>query len=351
MFAKIVKATVVAVVLAACSRSGPAPVEYRAADKPVAVVPTAEQPAAPAPAERRAKAALPPAPNFAEPAKVTQAALSSGLSVRPEILAYEVKKGESVYALSRRFGVSIRQLIVANGLKAPYRLNAGRRLKIPGGKLHTVGKGETIYAISRQYRIDMRDLVMTNKLRAPYEIKVGQKLRVPSDDAVPAVAVQSSQRPVSSKAANAGTRPTESKSQPPWRVARSIPKPPKRVGRFAWPVKGRVLSKYGPKPGGSHNDGVNIAVPRGTPVRAAENGVVAYIGNELRGFGNLLLLRHGNRWMTAYAHADKVLVRVGQKVKQGEVIAHAGSTGNVSKPQLHFEIRRGVSAVNPLRYL
>ena len=131
-----------------------------------------------------------------------------------------------------------------------------------------------------------------------------------------------------------------------------MPQPePRSSGRFAWPLKGRVISRFGAKKGGLHNDGVNIAVKRGTKVRAAENGVIAYSGNELRGFGNLLLIRHADGYTSAYAHVGDLLVKRGQMVKRGQVIARAGSTGNVSIPQLHFEIRKGVKAVDPLKYL
>ena len=108
---------------------------------------------------------------------------------------------------------------------------------------------------------------------------------------------------------------------------------------------------FGPKSGGLHNDGINIAAARGTPVRAAENGVVVYIGNQLRGFGNLLLIKHSGGWMTAYAHADTLLVRRGQTVRRGEAVARVGSTGSVTQPQLHFEVRKGTRAVDPTRLL
>lgn len=121
--------------------------------------------------------------------------------------------------------------------------------------------------------------------------------------------------------------------------------------RFVWPVNGRVVSGYGDKAGGLHNDGVNIQAPRGTPIRAAADGVVVYAGSDLKGFGNMLLIRHGGNWLTAYAHAQAVLVDRGQRVKQGEVIARVGSSGNVDQPQLHFELRRGREAVDPERYL
>lgn len=131
-----------------------------------------------------------------------------------------------------------------------------------------------------------------------------------------------------------------------------IPAPPPRSRTaFLWPVRGQILSDFGSRSDGRHNDGINIAAPRGTPVKAAENGVVAYAGNELRGFGNLILLKHADGWMTAYAHNDAILVERGAEVKRGQPIARVGATGNVDTSQLHFEIRRGSKAVNPRAYL
>jgi murein DD-endopeptidase MepM/ murein hydrolase activator NlpD len=113
------------------------------------------------------------------------------------------------------------------------------------------------------------------------------------------------------------------------------------------PVKGRVISNFGPKEGGLHNDGINISAPIGTPIKASENGVVVYTGNQLRGYGNLILVRHSGGWVSAYAHTSKFLVQAGDKVKQGEVIAQVGQSGSVSRPQLHFELRKGTRAVDP----
>jgi murein DD-endopeptidase MepM/ murein hydrolase activator NlpD len=129
------------------------------------------------------------------------------------------------------------------------------------------------------------------------------------------------------------------------------PAPPPAGRGFIWPVKGRILSGYGPGPGGTYNDGINIAAPAGTPIRAAEDGVVAYAGNELRGFGNLVLLKHPNGWMSAYAHCDAILVKKGARVRRGQTIARVGATGAVAEPQLHFELRRGTHALDPAQQL
>jgi murein DD-endopeptidase MepM/ murein hydrolase activator NlpD len=116
-------------------------------------------------------------------------------------------------------------------------------------------------------------------------------------------------------------------------------------------VRGRVITGFGPKSSGVQNDGIDLAVPQGTPVKAADDGVVAYAGNELKGYGNLVLIRHGNGYVTAYAHASEILVRRGETVKRGQVIAKSGETGSVKSPELHFEIRKGATPVDPAQFL
>jgi murein DD-endopeptidase MepM/ murein hydrolase activator NlpD len=120
---------------------------------------------------------------------------------------------------------------------------------------------------------------------------------------------------------------------------------------FRWPVRGRVIGAFGAKVNGQLNDGINVSVPEGTSVKAAEDGVVAYSGNELKGYGNLVLVRHANGFVTAYAHASEVMVKRGDQVKRGQIIAKAGQTGGVSSPQLHFEIRKGSTPIDPMQHL
>jgi murein DD-endopeptidase MepM/ murein hydrolase activator NlpD len=120
---------------------------------------------------------------------------------------------------------------------------------------------------------------------------------------------------------------------------------------FRWPARGKVITAYGAKANGKVNDGINLAVPEGTPIKAAEDGVVAYSGNELKGYGNLVLVRHANGYVTAYAHASELLVKRGDTIKRGQVIAKSGQSGEVGSPQLHFEIRKGSQPVDPLQFL
>lgn len=241
-----------------------------------------------------------------------------------------VKKGETYYSMARKYNVPLRALLAANNARPPYVLSPGDRLAIPKQKFYAVKKKDTLYSISRAHDTDVATLAKLNGLRRPYTISVGQRLQIPGLDNGKAEAAPKA----AAKQVNRTTQKT-------------LPQAPKRVGRFRVPVRGSVISSFGPKEGGLHNDGINIAARTGTPIVAAENGVVVYTGNELRGYGNLLLIRHSDGWVTAYAHISKFRVKPGTRVKQGEVIAEVGQTGNVDRPQLHFELRKGTRAVNP----
>lgn len=203
-----------------------------------------------------------------------------------------------------------------------------------GGCGHTVKRGETVYSISAQYRVEQSALRSANRIGANNALNVGQCLTIPGQSASGAQVATAAQ----------GGAPTP-------RIKPAIGLPPPATGQFIWPAEGRIVSRYGPKEGGLHNDGINIAVPEGTSVMAAQSGVVAYAGNELRGYGNLLLVRHSNGWMTAYAHNGELLVSRGDMVAKGQTIATAGRTGSVQTPQIHFEIRRGSDALDPLKVM
>ncbi len=266
----------------------------------------------------------------------------------PSGQAHTVRRGETVYRISRLYGVPIRSVIDANGLTPPYTLEVGQRLTIVEPPSHEVRPGETVYGISRRYGVDMTALVRLNLIAAPYQISPGQKLLLPGGG-TPAPANTTAPAKNTTSAKNTAAAATPSAVVP---APKAIPKPPPRQNKkFLWPVKGRLVLGYGPGKNGLHNDGINIAAPRGTAVLAAENGVVAYAGNELRGFGNLLLIKHADGWITAYAHTEAILVGRGAQVRRGQAVARVGDTGSVVAPQLHFEIRKGTRAVNPSHLL
>jgi murein DD-endopeptidase MepM/ murein hydrolase activator NlpD len=160
---------------------------------------------------------------------------------------------------------------------------------------------------------------------------------------------QKEQKPAEKKTTQSEKKTTQVKKSKT--TVATLPDPPKRSGKFIFPVKGQIISDFGVYGHGRRNDGINISAKEGTPFNSAEHGVVAYAGNELKGFGNLILVKHSDGWISAYAHAKDICVEKGKIVKQGEVLGHVGSTGNVKTPQLHFEIYKGTKAVNPMNYL
>ncbi len=246
-----------------------------------------------------------------------------------------VRKGDTLHAIAQRYGVPLRDLIDLNNLRPPYTLAAGQVLRLPSPSVHTVVRGDTFYGVSRRYGVPVQTLAQLNSISPPYDIKVGQRLRLTSATSKAGVATPSS-TPAATPSSVPGTP-----SEPP--------AAPKQA--FLWPVKGKVITPFGPIAKGRHNDGINIAVPVGTSVLAAGDGTVAYAGNELQGFGNLLLIKHAGGWMTAYAHNETLLVKKGATVKRGQTIAKSGQSGNITSPQLHFEIRKGSTPIDPMRYL
>jgi murein DD-endopeptidase MepM/ murein hydrolase activator NlpD len=196
------------------------------------------------------------------------------------------------------------------------------------GVVHVVKKGETLYRIARAYGLTPEDLAEVNGVRDPRALEVGDELFVPG-------ATRLAQVPPPS-----GPEPEPAPATPVRDGA-----PP----RLAWPLKGVLYSKFGPRQG-QHHDGVDIAAPRGTPILAAADGRVVYAG-EQSGYGSLVILRHGGGLLTVYAHASELLVREGEEVRAGTPVARVGQSGRTTGPHLHFEVREGTRARDPLSYL
>ena len=242
-------------------------------------------------------------------------------------------------------------------------IKSGDRDRIPvASGTFIVRRGDTAYGIARCLNITLNELAVLNLLDPPYLIRVGQSLLVPrraeisqcrAKVTVAKEKIRNEEGAESTKN-NFDIEHTLLISPPAITDDKYavIPEAPPRAGKkFLWPVKGEVISTFGPKPGKLRNDGINIAAPLGTIVRAAENGVVAYAVNELRGYGKMLLIRHQDGWITAYAHNKELLVVQGALVARGDAIALVGKSGSVDFPQTHFEIRQGEKAVNPDSHL
>src|SRR6266404_5112905 len=260
------------------------------------------------------------------------------------------------------------QPLETTGSAAP-RSVAANRGSGQGGTKIIVGTSDTLDTLSRRYNVSPAAILQANGLDPQAKLKLGTKLTVPgaktaavAPAAQPAAAAQpaTALAPPATKIAAATGEPQQKVrlAQPTTTPAELSPETPIKASEataalptFRWPVRGKVITSYGAKTNGKANDGINLAVPEGTPVKAAEDGVVAYSGNELKGYGNLVLVRHSNGYVTAYAHASELLVKRGDTIKRGQIIAKSGQSGEVGSPQLHFEIRKGSSPVDPLQFL
>jgi murein DD-endopeptidase MepM/ murein hydrolase activator NlpD len=304
--------------------------------------------------------------------------------------AVTVAAGDSIETIARRYGVPVSAIMQANNIAAPATIHPGQRLVIPrytatrvataatprsaapapapaaavnaagNSGVHVVAAGDTLSKISHHYHKSVNEIAKANNIQPTATLNVGDRLIIPGTQASPlkasAPAAAAQPKPVAASAPPKEPEPAQSASvvaptDPLDKEAAKLAEGNSAIPKFRWPANGRVIAGYGPTTNGQQNDGINISVPENTPVKAAEDGIVAYAGNELKGYGNLVLVRHPNGYVTAYAHAKELLVKRGDQVKRGQVIARSGQTGNVNTPQLHFEIRKGSSPLDPTRFL
>lgn len=345
---------------------------------PVAVAP-APAPVAPAP-----KPSPPPASGWKSQPVIPDA-------VEVAATTYVVKPGDSLRAIAAKTGAGSEAIARANKLKPPFVIVPKQRLKIPGGRYHLVRQGQNGIAIARAYGVAWAKVVALNELQEPYVLRTGQRILLPSkaqvaamsmeeraaaftlniDDLItgsePALAANQDlpkpppapRPPLQPKPAKPPKAPPPGAPTTPASPPATVPAPPAApvapvqafAGTFAWPLEGRLIARFGPMGQGRVSNGLNIAATQGEPIKAAADGVVAYVGSDIPAMGNLILLRHGDGWITAYAHADSTQVSRGQTVRRGQVIGKAGHTGSVDEPQLHFELRKARGAVDPLLYL
>ena len=306
-----------------------------------------------------------------------------------------VQQGDTLYSISRHYNIPVIKLMELNGL-SDSKLSIGQQLIVPGrgssmqvarsvttsatpavsrpvqatsSGTYTVRPGETFHSIARKLNISADSLADINGITDPGSIRPGEVLILPTDrhSTVKKQVVRRSVaagkntdgkglkvRSVKTKSIRLGAVQKKSAVAPQKHATVAVRSSRKKTAgktAFRWPVQGRIIEKFGTRQNGTHNDGINLAVPAGTRVRAAEAGVVAYAGNELKDYGNLVLIRHANNWVSAYAHNGKLLVRRGDKIRRGQVVARAGATGSVEQPQVHFELRKGSKPVNPLKYM
>ena len=259
---------------------------------------------------------------------------------------HRVAAGETLSKIAQAYGVDVYQMAILNQLEPPFRIYVGQSLALP----KSAGKPVQLAAFRRTEVVTENDasgqLGETLVLKAPEALPPSNPLQV-----TPGVKPNAVKKSVPSQKVASLSKPRPTVKRAISREPETALPPVHKGSVFIWPVKGNLVSRFGKKGDGLRNDGVNILADRGTAVHAARSGIVAYAGNELRGFGNLLLIKHAHGWVTAYAHNETLLVRRGQKVKRGQVVAKVGDSGNVGRPQLHFEIRRGNKAVDPIRQI
>lgn len=309
--------------------------------------------------------------------------------------SYVVVKGDTLAKVARKAGVEFATLARMNGLSPPYLIKVGQRLVLPTGATVQASGDTTVIESPNASQAatvtaapvePMHIEVLSAPTPPPKETMtfgnsqpqsngaasapsaasgsspgaaykpVAQREAEPKPEGAPAAAApvqpprSAPAQPVASPpGATAQTASTQVATAAPAPAPNPIPAPATGgpTPNFIWPVHGPVLTPFGSIAKGQHNDGINIAVPKDTAVLAAADGDVAYAGNELRGFGNLLLIKHPGGWVTAYAHNDKLLVRRGDHVRRGQKIALSGDSGGVGAPQLHFELRQGVKPIDP----
>lgn len=301
--------------------------------------------------------------------------------VVPRPASYKVRPKDTLYNVARMFNIAPDELAQYNGLNAPYSLNVGQVLRIPhptGGSGHEAGF--TTFTIEETTPLEPQkvDPVAVEPLSQKQNKQAQQKVfaanaapsevqELPVAEALSAMirSVAAGEiadvKPVDMPKTTVNTNPTMKTdgnlsktamiaARPNAPIVQTTITPAAKAG-YVWPVRGKIISSYGAKAGNLFNDGINIAAPRGTPVQAASDGVVAYVGSDLASYGNLVLIRHGNGMMTAYAHMQNTIVTKGETVKMGRVIGAVGASGSVNNSQLHFEIRRGRKSIDPAGYL
>lgn len=278
--------------------------------------------------------------------------VSSGSSSRELVNGqYTVRPGDSVAAISQKFNIAPAGLRSVNGLAPDALLWIGQKLRIPASSAGTqvaslnsappVATAEPVAPIGQGISVTPSPKPLISGAR--------KRIKTPKNRTETAAAAKSKPKAAPRVVVASRTQAGAATDANPVKKAKQTAA--KTQGTFSWPAKGPVISRFGRKANGERNDGINISVPRGAPVHAAEKGVVIYSGNELKGYGNLVLVRHAEGWVSAYAHNSSLSVQRGDAVNKGQMIAKAGDTGSVSEPQIHFELRRNSKPVDPLPLL
>ncbi|MBS0363037.1 MAG: LysM peptidoglycan-binding domain-containing protein [Proteobacteria bacterium] len=280
--------------------------------------------------------------------------------------SYKVKSGDTIAKVADRLDTDVATLKRLNHLKGNS-VHAGQVLRGPSFTEHyyVAEAGDTLTSIAARFSISVANLRAENELsKKVISVRPGTKVFLPDgyrDRTEPAPEPPSPRyprpyvpggatppsRPIPYSQVPGAVQPPPSAAQPTTPGYSDAQVTQMAAGRFQWPLTGKILSDFGPKAGGQRNDGLDIQANAGDPVRAAADGEIAYAGDKLPGFGNLVLIKHADGWATAYGYLGRIDVKNQQKVTQGQQIGQAGQTGGVSEPQVHFEVRYQAKAVDP----
>ncbi len=347
-----------ALLLAACIPAGAPPFPSAPYPSPTSVHPEpASDPPPPAAEPSKTRAARVQQLPAARPAWEARPVSAGARLVRAQDIV--VRPGDTLGAIATRTGAAVAAIARRNALSPPYILRAGQRLEIPGGRYHRVEPGQTGIAIARAYGVPWSQVIAANDLRDPFLLMTGQRVLIP---AVPASAAdRAAAFTLDVDTILTGGEPAVASGRAPVRPvagASRVPSPTVPIagpsaapGRFAWPLYGRIVRRFGAGASGERFDGIEIAVASGTEVKATAAGTVAYAGDGIAALGGLVIVRHGGNWTSIYGHAGKLLVRRGQAVTRGQVVALSGATGFADQPELHFELRRGRTPIDPVTQL
>ena len=282
--------------------------------------------------------------NRKTPAKLIVAPLREPVESIPPSQMVEVRANDTLYALATRYHVTPQSVIKANGLQPPYILRKGQALKLVPRRTHIVSPSDSVYVISQRYAVSQYQLAQLNNLAPPFELKNGQTLQLPNS-------LDFSVLDVGLPDGVSGTniaQPTTTKTSVPAALRKRFVAPSLTGSSgFTWPVRGEIITEFGPSQRGVHNDGVNIAASEGASVGAAAKGRVAFVGTNIKSFGKLVLVKHDGGIITAYAHLGDISVKEGEIVTAGQSIGTIGKSGRVDNPQLHFEIRKSRQPIDP----
>ncbi|MEO5939216.1 MAG: M23 family metallopeptidase [Sphingomonas sp.] len=302
-----------------------------------------------------------PAPPSAPPAWVAQPVTPDARTIPSS--TYIVQPGDTLRGVAEHLGAGSENIAEANDLTAPFTIRPGQRLIVPGGRYHFVRPGQSGIAIARAYGVKWADIVAANGLAEPYVLRSGRRILIPGGTRPQTLAERAAAFKIDlGDIATGGGEPAIREGDRAPRAATMVRAPlPSTVpiaapgtlnGPFFWPVStGNVVKRFGAGASGERNDGINIAVPIGTSIKAVADGVVIYTATGVPGLGGLVMVKHGDGWTSVYGHASRILVQRGQAVKRGQSLALSGDTGLADRPELHFELRKGRTPVDPLSKL